>query len=245
MAFDDYVVMLIGKRIAGDIVYSESTGDSLRKWREYFEVSQSELARAMGVSTSVISDYEKGRRAPGVRFIQRYVNGLLEVDRVRGWRKLSAMAASLGVTPGVVIDMMEFAKPLTIDELVESIKGVYLNSEIKSDRLVYGYTIIDSIKAILTLSGIQFSILFGSTPERAIVFTKVQAGRSPMVAVRVSPVKPGVVVIHGPKGNIDPLAIELARREGIPLILSLASDVNELKSMLKSIASRTPASQLI
>ncbi|MEM1685567.1 MAG: helix-turn-helix domain-containing protein [Acidilobaceae archaeon] len=245
MAFDDYVVMLIGKRIAGDIVYSESTGDSLRKWREYFEVSQSELARAMGVSASVISDYEKGRRAPGVRFIQRYVNGLLEVDRVRGWRKLSAMAASLGVTPGVVIDMMEFAKPLTIDELVESIKGVYLNSEIKSDRLVYGYTIIDSIKAILTLSGIQFSILFGSTPERAIVFTKVQAGRSPMVAVRVSPVKPGVVVIHGPKGNIDPLAIELARREGIPLILSLASDVNELKSMLKSIASRTPASQLI
>ncbi|MEM0366847.1 MAG: helix-turn-helix domain-containing protein [Acidilobaceae archaeon] len=245
MAFDDYVVMLIGKRIAGDIVYSESTGDSLRKWREYFEVSQSELARAMGVSASVISDYEKGRRAPGVRFIQRYVNGLLEVDRVRGWRKLSTMAASLGVTPGVVIDMMEFAKPLTIDELVESIKGVYLNSEIKSDRLVYGYTIIDSIKAILTLSGIQFSILFGATPERAIVFTKVQAGRSPMVAVRVSPVKPGVVVIHGPKGNIDPLAIELARREGIPLILSLASDVNELKSMLKSIASRTPASQLI
>ncbi|MEM1758614.1 MAG: helix-turn-helix domain-containing protein [Acidilobaceae archaeon] len=245
MAFDDYVVTLIGKRIAGDIVYSEHTGDSLRKWREYFEVSQSELARAMGVSASVISDYEKGRRAPGVRFIQRYVNGLLEVDRVRGWRKLSAMAASLGVTPGVVIDMMEFAKPLTIDELVESIKGVYLNSEIKSDRLVYGYTIIDSIKAILTLSGIQFSILFGSTPERAIVFTKVQAGRSPMVAVRVSPVKPGVVVIHGPKGNIDPLAIELARREGIPLILSLASDVNELKSMLKSIASRTPASQLI
>ncbi|MEM0366251.1 MAG: helix-turn-helix domain-containing protein, partial [Acidilobaceae archaeon] len=71
MAFDDYIVTLIGKRIAGDIVYSEHTGDSLRKWREYFEVSQSELAKAMGVSASVISDYEKGRRAPGVRFIQR------------------------------------------------------------------------------------------------------------------------------------------------------------------------------
>lgn len=243
MSFDDYVTSIIAKRIAGDIVFSDDPASSLRKWREYFEVSQADLARLMKVSPSVVSDYEKGRRAPGIRFIQRYVWALLEADRLRGWRKVSGMAASLGIIPGVVIDMMEFSKPLKLDELVEAVKGVLLTPEVRSDRLIYGYTIVDSIKTILTLSGIQYSILFGMTPERAIVFTKVQAGRSPMVAVRVSPVKPSVVVIHGPRDKVDPLAVEIARRDNVPLILSLARDVDELKSLLRIAASKT-SSQL-
>ncbi len=240
---EDYIVKLIGKRIAGDIVLSENPSNSLKKWREYFEVSQADMAKSMGVSPSVISDYEKGRRMPGVGFMQRYVKSLLEIDRLRGWRKVSSMAASLGIVPGVVIDMMEFERPLTFEELVETVKGIHLNPEVKSSRLVYGYTIVDSINAILSLSGIQFSILFGATPERAIIFTKVQAGRSPMVAVRVAPVKPNIVVIHGPQSSVDPLAVELARREGIPLILSLARDVGELKDLLRTVA-RRHASQL-
>ncbi|MEN2999144.1 MAG: helix-turn-helix domain-containing protein [Acidilobaceae archaeon] len=243
---EDYVVTIVAKRIAGDIVYSEDPGASLRKWRDYFEVTQAELARAVRVSTSVISDYEKGRRVPGVKFVRRYVNGLLEIDRLKGWRKLTAIVSSMGMVPGVVIDMMEFSRPLTLDELAEAVKGVKLNPEVGSDRVVYGYTIVDSIRAILSLTGIQFSVLFGMTPERVIVFTKVQAGRSPMVAVRVSPVKPGVVVIHGPKGNIDPLAVELARREGVPLILSLAENIEELRSRLRALTAGSPTShQLI
>jgi putative transcriptional regulator len=136
--------------------------------------------------------------------------------------------------PGVVLDMMEFSRPLSLDEFVEVVKGVLLTPEVRSDRLVYGYTMVDSIKTILTLSGIQYSVLFGMTPERAIIFTKVQAGRSPMVAVRVSPVKPSVVVIHGPRDEVDALAVEIARRDNIPLILSLAKDVEELKSLLRT-----------
>lgn len=240
---EDYIVKLIGKRIAGDIVLSDNPSNTLKKWREYFEASQAEMAKSMGVSPSVISDYEKGRRMPGAWFIQRYVKSLLEIDRMRGWRKVSSMAMSLGIVPGVVIDMVEFEKPITFEEFVEAVKGVLLNPEVKSSRLVYGYTIVDSINAILSLSGIQFSILFGTTPERAIIFTRVQAGRSPMVAVRVAPVKPNIVVIHGPQSNVDPLAVELARREGIPLILSLAKDVGELKDLLRTVAKRH-ASQL-
>ncbi len=188
MSFDDYVVLLIAKRIAGDIVFSDDPPSTLRKWREYFEVSQADIARFMRISPSVISDYEKGRRVPGVRFVQRYVAALLESDKLKGWRRVSSMAASLGMIPGVVLDMMEFSRPLSLDEFVEVVKGVLLTPEVRSDRLVYGYTMVDSIKTILTLSGIQYSVLFGMTPERAIIFTKVQAGRSPMVAVRVSPV---------------------------------------------------------
>jgi len=234
VSFDDYVVLLIAKRIAGDIVFSDDPPSTLKKWREYFEVSQADIARFMRISPSVISDYEKGRRVPGVRFVQRYVAALLESDKLKGWRRVSSMAASLGMIPGVVLDMMEFSRPLSLDEFVEVVKGVLLTPEVRSDRLVYGYTMVDSIKTILTLSGIQYSVLFGMTPERAIIFTKVQAGRSPMVAVRVSPVKPSVVVIHGPRDKVDVLAVEIARRDNIPLILSLAKDVEELKSLLRT-----------
>lgn len=234
---EDYVINMIAKRVAGDIVYSGDTGASMKKWREYFEISQTELSRALGVSVSVISNYEKGKRAPGVKFVQRYVSGLLEIDKNRGGKKISAIAASIGVIPGVVIDMMEFTRPLGVEELTEAIDGLLLNPEVKSGRAIYGYTMVDSVKAILSLSGIQFSILFGMTPERAIIFTRVQAGRSPMVAVRVSPVKPSVVIIHGPKGTVDPLAVELANREGIPLILSLTESIEELKSRLRPLSS--------
>jgi putative transcriptional regulator len=56
----------------------------------------------------------------------------------------------------------------------------------------------------------------------------------------VSPVKPSVVVIHGPRERVDPLAVEIAKRDNVPLILSLAKSVEELRDMLRS-ASRSPS----
>ena len=230
---EDYVIYAIARRIAGDIVYSPEPGRALRKWREYFEASQHDVARHMGVATSVVSDYEKGRRQPGVKFVRRFINALLAIDASRGWAKVSELAKSLGLPPGVVIDMREFQRPLSIGEVAELVKGVILSPEVQVERKIYGYTVVDSIKAIRSLSGVQFYMLLGSTSERAIVFTGVQAGRSPMVAVRVSPVKPSLVVIHGPRKRVDPLALELARLDGVPLILSLARDVGELVSALR------------
>ncbi|MEM1873314.1 MAG: helix-turn-helix domain-containing protein [Acidilobaceae archaeon] len=233
----DYVLQAVAKRVAGDIVFSDNIAASLKKWREYFEVSQSEIARAMNVAPSVISDYEKGRRVPGAKFIQRFVTALLEIDGRRGWKKVTALTASLGIMPEVIIDMREFEKPVRLEEFITAVKGVLLNPEARADRLIYGYTVVDSIKAILSLSGLQFSILFGLTPERAFIFTRVAMGRSPMVAVRVTPIKPSIVVLHGPRERVDPLAVELARREGIPLILSLARSEDELLSELRKLAS--------
>jgi len=86
---------------------------------------------------------------------------------------------------------------------------------------LYGYTVVDSIKTIYALSGYDFYRIFGATTERALVFTKVGMGRSPLVAIRVSQLKPRVVVIHGPR-EVDPLAVDLARREGLVLALSSA-----------------------
>jgi putative transcriptional regulator len=229
----DYIVLTVAKRIAGDIAYSENPSLLLRKWREYFGVSQVELAKTMGVSASVISDYEKGRRTPGAKFIKRFVDALISIDASRGWVKVRNISRSLGIPPGVIIDMREFIRPLSVEEVANAVKGIILAPEFPMEKKVYGYTVIDSIKAIMSLSGIKFYTLLGTTTERVVVFTGVRLGRSPMVAVRVSPIKPSMVVIHGPRGNVDPLAIELAKIEGIPFILSLAKDVEELITSLR------------
>lgn len=55
------------EKIAGEITLSPDPGKAIRKWREEFGLSQHELAETMGISHSVISDYESGRRkSPGV-----------------------------------------------------------------------------------------------------------------------------------------------------------------------------------
>ncbi|MCE4619438.1 MAG: helix-turn-helix domain-containing protein [Desulfurococcales archaeon] len=229
----DYALSLVARRIAGDIAMSNEPGATMKKWREYFNASQQEIARYMGVSSSVVSDYEKGRRVPGVRFIQRYVKALLQVDQSRGWPRIQEMTRTMGIPAEAVIDMRDFREALTIEDLLEAVNGVLLAPDYPIDKRVYGYTVVDSIKAIATLSGIQFYALLGGTPERAIVFTGVRMGRSPMVAVRVSPVKPGVVVIHGPREKLDPLAVELAKLDGVPLILSLAETIEDLVKGLR------------
>ena len=56
----------LSRRIAGEITLSNDPGATLRKWRTDFDVSQTELADQLGVSSSVVSDYESGRReSPG------------------------------------------------------------------------------------------------------------------------------------------------------------------------------------
>jgi len=230
----DYVVELIAKRIAGDIVMSESPGDALRKWREYFEVSQLQLAKVMGVRSSVISDYEKNRRSPGYRYIRKLVLALIKIDMSRGSPKLRDLAKLIGIPPGVVLDMRDFEKPASAEDLISVVDGILLTPRLPLGRKVYGYTIIDSIRAIATLKGTEFYFLLGGTPERAVIFTGVRAGRSPLVAVRVSPVKPSVIILHGPRRHVDPLAIRLAEIEGIPLILSAVPDVESLVRRLRA-----------
>ncbi len=89
---------------------------------------------------------------------------------------------------------------------------------------------IDSIKAILSLNPFDFSRLYGLTSERALIFTKVSTGRSPMVAVRVSNLKPSAVVLHGLRANdVDEMAVKIAEIERISLIVTRM----EVKEMIK------------
>lgn len=229
-----YVIELIARRVAGDIVWSENVGSAMKKWREIFGASQTDVARVMSISPSVVSDYEKGRRAPGVKFIKRFVKALIKVDERKGWIVCKELIKSLNLNPEVIIDMRELDKPMNLDIFITLVKGSLLTAS-HNQKTIYGYTILDSIATIQSLSGNEFWQIMGLTTERALIFTKVNTGRSPMIAVRVAPIKPAAVVLHGPK-KVDPLAILLAEKEKIPLILSLASDVSELVSALRTFA---------
>ena len=97
---------------------------------------------------------------------------------------------------------------------------------------IFGHTVVDSLKAILEMDGQDFLNLYGWTTERALIFTNVSTGRSPMVAIRVSSIKPRLVVFQG-VSRLDRLAVKLAKIENIPLIITKLS-VDELLDRLKN-----------
>jgi len=229
-----YAIDLVAKEICGEIVWSDSPGQSLRKWREIFKVTQTEISQVIGVAPSVISDYEKGRRIPGSRFVRKYVEGLLYIDSTRGWSVVREIARNLRIPMTSVIDIRELSRGVPLRVFVEVLKGEVLWGSDYLDKILYGYTVLDSIESILSMSGAEFSAIMGLTTERALIFTKVGTGRSPMVAVRVTSQKPGAVILHGPR-VVDPLAIKLAELDRVPLIVSRVESEDLLVENLRKL----------
>ena len=205
----------IEEKIAGEVVLSPHPGRTLRKWREDFGISQLDLARTLETGPSVISDYESERRAsPGAAFIRRYVQGLLAVDQTHGGRvfqRLGARPHSDGI-----LTIREFRVAVALRDFAERIHAKPVGS-VGLDRDIHGFTLLDALRAILSIDASRFVEFYGWTTQRALLFTNVRYGRSPMVAIRAHPLKPAAVVFLSP-GRIDPLAVRLSEVEDIPLL---------------------------
>ncbi len=228
----------LSTRIAGEISLSKKPSITMRKWRDLFGVTQSELANYLGTTPSVVCDYESGRRSsPGSKVIRKFVGAFIQADSDRGHPFLKSYKKSMAPDSGsdVILDMREFNTPITALDLCSKIKGEIAAGREYQNNLVYGYTAIDSIKAILELSSDEFPKIYGTTPQRALIFTKVSYGRSPLIAVRVSSVKPKVIVMHDVK-NLDKLGEEIARLERLPIILT-STDLGEMLRRLRGISS--------
>ena len=222
------------ERIAGEITLSGDPGKTMRKWREEFSVSQNELAAAMKISPSVISDYESGRRrSPGVGVVRNVVDALLNIDAERGHPTASKFKSEK--REDCIIAMEEFESGVPSDVFIEAIGGTNLNRD-ADGRKICGYTIVDSVKAIVSLNSSDYLKIYGWSTERALIFTDVFFGRSPMVAIRAHPLTPAMVVYLRP-GNVDPLAVKLAKLEGIPLV-STNMELNDLIIKLKDFKER-------
>ncbi len=202
------------KKIAGEVVLSDAPGSVLRKWREEFKISQLDLARHLKVSPSVISDYESGRRSsPGSRTIRKLVEAMLEIDRISG-RRVSRRFED--IITEVIPSIGEFPTGIRQSSFIKTIGGKLLTKSAPPSKVLYGYTVIDSIKAITTLDASDYMRIFGTSSERALIFTGVTYGRSPMVAIRAQPLRPALVVYVRPE-NVDSLAVKLAELSRITL----------------------------
>ncbi|GAA0550473.1 helix-turn-helix domain-containing protein [Halorubrum ejinorense] len=212
----------LSRRIAGEITLSDDPGATLRKWRTDFDVSQTELADQLGVSSSVVSDYESGRReSPGIGVVRRTVEGLLDIDERRGGGRLRqhARVLSAGFESDIVHDLREYSTAVPLEEFYEAMGATEI---VRGDHdHVNGHTVIDSIQAITRLSSEEFYRLYGQSTNRALVFTRVTRGESPLVALRVVSPTPNAVVLHGIEdGALWDHAADLARVDGVSLATS-------------------------
>ena len=212
----------LSRRIAGEITLSDDPGATLRKWRTDFDVSQTELADQLGVSSSVVSDYESGRReSPGIGVVRRTVEGLLDIDERRGGGRLRqhARVLSAGFESDIVHDLREYSTAVPLEEFYEAMGATEI---VRGDHdHVNGHTVIDSIQAITRLSSEEFYRLYGQSTNRALVFTGVTRGESPLVALRVVSPTPNAVVLHGIEAeDLWEHAADLARVDGVSLATS-------------------------
>ncbi|MCX8151200.1 MAG: transcriptional regulator [Candidatus Bathyarchaeota archaeon] len=225
---------ILARRIAGEVILSSKPGATMRKWRELFAVSQITLSEKMSLSASVISDYESGRRkSPGAKFIRRFVLSLLQIDEEKGSRFIREFAKLTSSPSMAIVDLREFPIPVRVEYLCKAINGEVVVGAENYVKEVHGYTVVDSRKAVEALSGQEYTQLFGATTERALIFTNVENPSFSMMVVRVSSLKPRVVVFH--KIKPDEATIQLAVYERIPLIYSESPSIEQLVKSLRKL----------
>jgi putative transcriptional regulator len=223
----------LAERIAGEVTLSEDPGATLRKWREEFGVAQTVLADELEVSASVVSDYESGRRDnPGIQIVSRVVRSLLDIDERRGGDRVRqhARVLSAGFDQDVVYDLREYPATVPLSRFYDAIDAETVVTG--SAETIAGHTIINSVEAIKRLSSEEFYRLYGQSTNRALVFTNVTRGESPLVALRVVTPTPSAVVLHGLAGaDLWEHAPALARADGV----SLATAAMPIESILEAL----------
>lgn len=224
----------LGKDVVGEIVLSDSPEGVIKKWRNIFHISQKALANELGITSSVVSDYESGRRkSPGIRVIRKYVTALFDIDEARGGSVIRGFAKISSSPPlsDAIIDLKEFSSGVGINEFCKCV-GARLLTKHSDKQALYGYTIIDSLKAITEFSFQEMIKLYGITTQRCLIFTKVSTGRTPMVAIKLTNLHPTLVVLHG-LSVVDDIAKRIAEVENIPLAVSAFSRVDDIVEGLK------------
>ncbi len=225
---------LLAEKIAGEVTLSPKPGQTIKKWRTAFNISQTELADFLKLSPSVISDYESGRRkSPGILTVKKIIEAFLAIDQKENNGKIIRKYQFISKKHDGILDIMEYPYTIPMKKFISELEGKLLTSKsVDLKGNVKGFTLIDGVETIKTINSHNYSNLYGWSTERALIFTGIKYGRSPMIAIRIHPVKPSIVVYHQP-GAVDPLAIQLAERENMPLFLT-NSPLNELRKKLIS-----------
>ncbi len=224
----------LAEKMAGEITLSDSPGLALRKWRQNFEIAPGVLSDRLGVSPSVISDYESGRRkSPGTAVVGKIVDTLLSIDEESDGKNIHKFSSMLfsGVDDDVILDIHEYTNAVALSEFIGTIGCTLLCGP--TDKTIFGYTVVDSLNAILQLSAEEFNRIYGWSTERALIFTSVSTGKSPMVAIRVTPFKPRCVILQGIDAeNVHPFVAKMAERDHITVFCT-EMEIDKIVSTLR------------
>jgi len=224
----------LAEKMAGEITLSDSPGKVLKKWRMSFNIPQGVLSERLGVSPSVISDYESGRRkSPGTAIVGKMVDAILALDEDGGGKYIRKFAKIIHgeFETDVIYDIHEYPSPVSLADFAERIGCRLLCGSL--NQQIYGYTVINSLNAIMHLSSNEFNRIYGWSTERALIFAEVSSGKSPMVAIRVTPFKPRSVILQGiPIEEVHPLVQKLAERDHIT-VLCTDMKVDEIITRLR------------
>jgi len=145
-------------------------------------------------------------------------------------QKYSTMLFS-NVEDDVIYDIHEYAAAIPLKDFSEAIGCTLLCGSI--DQVLFGYTVVNSLNAIMQLSSDEFNRIYGWSTERALVFTNVSTGKSPMVAIRVTPFKPRCVVLQGIEtSDVHPIVEKMAERDHIT-VMCTSMDVDKIVSTLR------------
>ena len=197
-------------KIAGEIALSTDPGNAMKKWREVFGITQTELSEFLKISPSTISDYESNRRkSPGIAVIRRFVDALFSIDLKKGGELVRRFAEVEGGQQ--FYDAIDFKKAVNAKDFLKLVDAKCVANPEKLESIdVFGATILDSLKIILEMPYESFIKVYSTTTQRALIFTQTASGRSPMVAVRVAPIKPAIVVLHDLEPHtVDKLALSI------------------------------------
>lgn len=224
----------LAEKMAGEITLSDSPGHALKKWRMNFEIAPGVLSERLGVSPSVISDYESGRRkSPGTAVVGKIVDALLTTDEETGGKHIEKFSTMLfsAVDDDVIYDLHEYGSPVMLKDFSDAIGCTLLWGSI--DKTIFGYTVVNSLNAIMQLTSDEFNRIYGWSTERALVFTNVSTGKSPMVAIRVTPFKPRCVILQGIEAaDVHPIVEKMAERDRIT-VMCTSMDVDKIVSILR------------
>jgi putative transcriptional regulator len=136
-----------------------------------------------------------------------------------------------GFDDEVIYDMHEYASPVELARFTGAIGCTLLCGDLSLP--IHGYTVINSLNAIVQLSSNEFNRIYGWSTERALIFTEVSSGKSPMVAIRVTPFKPRCVVLQGiDPAHVHPLVPVMAERDRIA-VLCTRMEIDQIVKVLR------------
>jgi putative transcriptional regulator len=131
----------------------------------------------------------------------------------------------------VIYDIHEYATAVSLNDFSETIGCTLLCGSM--DQVLFGYTVVNSLNAIMQLSSDEFNRIYGWSTERAVIFTSVSTGKSPMVAIRVTPFKPRCVVLQGIEiSDVHPIVEKMAERDRITVMCTMM-EIDKIVSTLR------------